>query len=233
MPNRTRYTASVQEALGSITIGEGYLLRADGVAVVLIDLTPPDLRLHDASSLARLLDAYTHVLCTCPDRCSLLTMAVPLDITPLIQTLGAAQQRAPDFRSYAILGALTDSLQHAWAALVHLRTVRWVVAVPSVAPETPPAGMWGELLPSAIAGQVTRLPGDPVSEALTRARRLLGQLATLGVEPGPALLPAAAIRLLLRAALDPVAAESQQQLTALDAPRPLQAAAPEAPHVRR
>ena len=73
MPNRTRPAASVQEALGSITIGEGYLLRADGVAVALIDLTPPDLRLHDASSLARLLDAYTHVLCTCPDRCSLLT----------------------------------------------------------------------------------------------------------------------------------------------------------------
>ncbi len=233
MPNRARPTASVQEALGNITVGEGYLLRADGVAVALIDLTPPDLRLHDATSLERLLDAYTHVLCTCSDRCSLLTMAVPLDITPLIQTLSAAQQRAPDFRSYAILGALTDSLHHSWAALVHLRTVRWIIAVPSVAPETPPAGMWGELLPTTIVGQITRLSGDPVSEALTRARRLLGQLATLGIEPAPALLPAAAIRLLLRAALDPIAAESQQQLTALDAPRPLQAAAQEVLRGRR
>lgn len=232
MPNRARQTASVQEALGNITIGDGYLVRADGVAVALIDLTPPDLRLHDASSLERLLDAYTHVLCTCPDRCSLLTMAVPLDITPLIQTLTTAQQRAPDFRSYAILGALTDSLHHSWAALVHLRAVRWIVAVPSVAPETPPSGTWGELLPASIVGQITRLHGDPVSEALTRARRLLGQLATLGIEPGPTLLPTTAIRLLLRAALDPIAAESQQQLSALDAPRLLQAHALEATYGR-
>lgn len=160
-------------------------------------------------------------------------MAVPLDITPLIQTLTAAQQRAPDFRSYAILGALTDSLHHSWAALVHLRAVRWVVAVPSVAPEIPPSGTWGEMLPASMVGQITRLHGDPVSEALTRARRLLGQLATLGIEPGPTLLPATAIRLLLWAALDPIAAESQPPLTALDAPRPLQAAAPEVSHGRR
>jgi hypothetical protein len=221
MPQRTRPTASVQEALGMITIGEGYLVRADGVAVALIALTPPDLRLHDADSLAHLLDAYAQVLRACPDRCSLLTMAVPLDITPLIQTLTAAQQRAPDFQSYAILGALTDSLQHAWAALVHLRTVRWVVAVPAVAPETPPSGTWGELLPASIVGQLTRLPGNPVSEALTRARRLLGQLATLGIEPAPTLLPASAIRMLVRAALDPIATEGQP-LTTLATPRPLQ-----------
>jgi hypothetical protein len=229
---RLRPTASVQEALGSLTIGAGYVLRADGVAVALLDLTPPDLRLHDADSLARLLDAYTHVLATCPDRCSLLTMAVPLDSSPLIQTLSAAQQRAPDFQSYTILGALTDSLQHTWAALVPIRTVRWVVTVPSVAPEVPPSGMWGELLPTAIVGQVSRLPGDPVTEALTRARRLLGQLAMLGVEPAPTLLSAGAIRLLLRTALDPVAADSQQQLSALDGPRPLQLTTEEVPHGR-
>lgn len=228
MPAHIRTTASVQEALGAITIGEGHLLRADGVAVGLIDLTPPDLRLHDADSLDRLLAAYTHALCTCPDRCSLLTMAVPLDSTPLIRALTAAQQRAPDIRSYTILGALSDSLRSTWAALAPLRTVRWIVAVPSVAPEVPPAGTWGELLPGAIVGQLTRLPGDPVSTALTRARRLLGQLATLGIEPAPTLLPAAAIRLLVQAALDPIASEGQQQITALAAPRPLQVIAPEA-----
>jgi hypothetical protein len=207
--------------MGSITIGEGYLLRADGVAVALIDLTPPDLRLHDASSLARLLDAYTHVLCTCPDRCSLLTMAVPLDITPLIQTLGGAQQRAPDFQSYAILGALTDWLTHAWASLMHLRAVRWIVTVPSIAPELPPSGTWGELLPAEIVGQTTRLAGDPVEEALSRARRLLSQFAALGMEPPPRLLRPDEIRALLRVALDPVAGESQQQRS-LAAPRLIQ-----------
>ncbi|WP_129676011.1 hypothetical protein [Candidatus Chloroploca sp. Khr17] len=230
---RSRPPGSVQEALGALTIGEGYLVRGDGVAVALIDLTPPDLRLHDATSLARLLEAATHVFSTCPDRCSLLTMAVPLDYAPLIQTLTAAQQRAPDFRSYAILGALTDALQHAWAALGQLRTVRWVIAVPSVAPETPPSGMWGELRPAALVGQVTRLPGDPVTEALTRARRLAGQFATLGLEPAPTLMSAPAIRRMLRAALDPVAAESQQALTAVAAPRPLQVVAPEVSHATR
>lgn len=222
MPHRTRPIASVQEALGNITIGEGYLLRADGVAVALIDLTPPDLRLHDAVSLERLIEHYAHILRACPDRCSLLTMAVSLDITPLIQTLAHSQRRAPDFRSYAILGALTDWLHHAWAGLVHLRTVRWVVAVPSIAPETPPSGTWGELLPTAIVGQISRLPGEPVLEALTRARRLLGQLATLGIEPAPSLMPATTIRLLLRAAFDPIAAESQQHLAAIETPRLLQ-----------
>lgn len=226
MNSRSRALSSVQDALGNITIGEGYLLRADGVAVALIDLTPPDLRLYDAESLAHLLDAYTNILHTCPDRCSLLTVAVPLDINPLIHTLDQAQQRAPDFRSYTVLGALTDWMGHAWTTLAHLRTVRWIVAVPSVAPETPPSGTWGELLPAAIVGQATRLNGDPVAEALNRAQRLLGQFATLGIEPAPRLLPSAAIRHLLRAALDPVAAEGEQQ-RAVDAPRLLQVASVE------
>lgn len=232
MANHARPSASAQEALGNLTIGEGYLLRADGVAVALIDLTPPDLRLHDAASLERLLEHYAQVLRACPDRCSLLTTAVPLDISPLLQTLTQAQTRAPDIGSYTVLSAMTDWLHLAWSGLVHLRAVRWMVAVPSVAPEVPPAGTWGELLPTAIVGQTVRLPGDPVTEALTRARRLLGQLATLGIEPAPTLIPAATIRQLVRAALDPIAAEGQQ-LTALDAPRPLQIVATEGRHVRR
>lgn len=232
MAHRAHPLASAQEALGNLTIGEGYLLRADGVAVALIDLTPPDLRLHDAASLERLLEHYAQVLQACPDRCSLLTTAVPLDISPLLQTLTQAQTRAPDIGSYTILSALTDWLHLAWSGLVHMRTVRWMVAVPSVAPEVPPAGTWGELLPTTIVGQTIRLTGDPVTEALTRARRLLGQFATLGIEPVPSLLPAAAIRLLLRAALDPIAAEGQQQITTIEAPRPLQVVAPENAYVR-
>lgn len=231
MASHTRARASVQEAIGNIVIGEGYLLRADGIAVALVDLTPPDLRLHDAASLARLLEHYAQVLRACPDRCSLLTVAVPLDISPLLHTLAQAQHRAPDIGSYTVLSAMNDWLQLAWSGLVHLRAVRWMVAVPSVAPELPPMGTWGELLPTAVVGQTVRLSGDPVAEALTRARRLLGQLATLGIEPAPLLVPAATIRMLVRTALDPVAAEGQQ-LSAVDAPRPLQTAAMENRHAR-
>jgi hypothetical protein len=221
--SRLRATGSVQDALGPVIIGDGYVLRADRVAVALIELTPPDLRLYDTDSLTRLLGLYTDVLRACPDRCSLLTYAVPLDITPLIQTLGGAQQRAPDFQSYAILGALTDWLSLAWSSLIHLRAVRWVVAVPSLAPEVPPPGTWGELLPAAIVGQTVRLDGDPVEEALARARRLLSQFALLGMEPPPRLLSAPELRALLKGSLDPVAAESQRQRR-LSAPRSLQLA---------
>lgn len=221
--SRLRATGSIQDALGPVIIGDGYVLRADRVAVALIELTPPDLRLYDTDSLTRLLGLYTDVLRACPDRCSLLTYAVPLDITPLIQTLSGAQQRAPDFQSYAILGALTDWLSLAWSSLIHLRAVRWVVAVPSLAPEVPPPGTWGELLPAAIVGQTVRLDGDPVEEALARARRLLSQFALLGMEPPPRLLSAPELRALLKGALDPVAAESQRQRR-LGAPRSLQLA---------
>lgn len=218
---RLRQTGSVQDSLGALTIGDGYLLRSDRVAVALIELTPPDLRLYDTDSLTRLLGMYSDVLRACPDRCSLATFALPLTITPLIQTLGGAQQRAPDFQSYAILGALTDWLTHAWASLMHLRAVRWIVTVPSIAPELPPSGTWGELLPAEIVGQTTRLAGDPVEEALSRARRLLSQFAALGMEPPPHLLRPDEIRALLRVALDPVAGESQQQRS-LAAPRLIQ-----------
>lgn len=79
---RLRQTGSVQDSLGALTIGDGYLLRSDRVAVALIELTPPDLRLYDTDSLTRLLGMYSDVLKTCPDRCSLATFALPLTITP-------------------------------------------------------------------------------------------------------------------------------------------------------
>ena len=42
---RPRHHASLQEALGLLAIGDGYLLRSDRVAVALFEVTPPDLRL--------------------------------------------------------------------------------------------------------------------------------------------------------------------------------------------
>lgn len=226
MKGNQRSRASVQDALGNITVGEGYLVRDDGVAVALLNLAPPDLRLYDADSLAQLLETYTQILHACPDRCFLLTCAVPLDIHPLVHTLTQALDLALDVRSYTVLGALSDWLQQAWGGLLHLRSVRWLLAVPSVAPETPPSGTWGELLPAAIVGQLNHLKGDPVTEALSRAHRLLRQFTTLGIEPGPTLLSAGEIRHLLRASLDPVAAEGLPQRT-IDAPRMLAVASGE------
>ncbi len=217
---RPRHHASLQEALGLLAIGDGYLLRSDRVAVALFEVTPPDLRLLDGDSLAQLLERITEILRTCSDRSSLATFAVPLSIAPLIQRLRTTQQCAPDFQSYAILGALSDWLTHAWSSLHHLRAVRWIIAVPSLAPEHPPSGPWGALVPSAIAEQTLRLDGDPIEEALTRARRLCNQFAGLGLEPPPQLLRADEIRALLRMALDPIAAEHQQYRSFV-APRPL------------
>lgn len=215
-------TASVHDELGIAAVGDGYVLRRDGVATALVTLTPPDLRLYDADSLQWLLDAYTEVLRAIPDRMSLITLSLPLDVSPLIHTLDTAQQRAPDMHSYAILGALSDWLRHAWSTLLHLRTVQWLIAVPSVAPETPPAGTWGEIQPAHIAGTITKLPGDPIEEALLRARRIIGQLATLGIEPGPRLLTADEIRHVLRIAMDPIAHERLPLRGRVHAPRPLQ-----------
>lgn len=211
--------ASLQDALGILAIGDGYLLRSDRVAVALFEVTPPDLRLLDTDSLIRLLDRYAEILRVCPDRVSLATFAVPLSIAPLREKLRTTQQRAPDFQSYAVLGALADWLDHAWSSLHHLRSVRWIIALPSLDPELPPSGPWGELLPAALVGQTLRLDGDPIEEAMTRAQRLLNQFATLGLEPPPRMLRPDEIRALLRMALDPIADEGYRSLVA---PRPIQ-----------
>ena len=197
-------TETVQDALGVAAIGDGYVLRDDGVAVGLAELTPPDLRLHDDHTLALLLDAYESVLRSSGERMILCSYAVPSDIRPLLATLAAAERRAADFVSYAVFEALTTSLTGALRALATLPTVRWILAVPSVAPETPPRGAWGELFPAAIAGTRGQFGGDPIAEALARTRRLVGALAALGTEPPPRLLPAHEITALLMLALDPI-----------------------------
>jgi hypothetical protein len=204
MPAGIRLTETVQDALGVAAIGDGYLLRDDGVAVGLAEVTPPDLRLHDDHTLALLLDAYESILRASGERMMLCSYAVPSDIRPLLATLAASERRAADFVSYAVFEALTTSLMGALRALATLPIVRWILAVPSVAPETPPRGAWGELFPAAIVGTLERVKGDPVTEALSRTRRLVGALAALGTEPPPRLLAASEIAALLTQALDPI-----------------------------
>jgi hypothetical protein len=106
----------VQDSLGALTIGDGYLLRSDRVAVALIELTPPDLRLYDTDSLTRLLGMYSDVLKTCPDRCSLATFALPLTITPLIQTLGGAHTHVRS--NVQETGGVAGTLRYAAARLL-------------------------------------------------------------------------------------------------------------------
>jgi hypothetical protein len=209
MSLRITQTETVQDALGIAAIGDGYVLRADGIAVGLAELTPPDLRLHDDTTLALLLDAYEAVLRSSGERMLLYTYATPTDMRPLLSTLAVAEQRASDFVSFTVFDALSTTLLSTQRALAALPTVRWILAVPSAAPETPPRGSWGELLPGAIVGTLERLNGDPIAEALGRTRRLIGALATLGTEPPPRLLTAPEITALLTHTLDPIGMRAQ------------------------
>jgi hypothetical protein len=227
MRPRSQLIEPVQDALGIATIGDGYILRNDGVAVGLAELTPPDLHLHDEHSLAALLDAYEAVLRASGERMILCSYAVPPDLRPLLTTLTAAQQRAADFISFTVLNALTDFLALTLRVLATIPTVRWVLAVPSVMPELPPRGTWGELSPAALIGQSQKLRGDPVLEALTRTRRLVGALAALGTEPPPRLLSAAEITSLLALALDPIRAQAHPASLLMSHARPLQTTEPE------
>ena len=212
MPTGISHAETVQDALGIAAIGDGYILRDDGVAVGLAEVTPPDLRSHDDQTLALLLDAYESVLRSNGERMLFYSYAVPSDIRPLLATLMAAERRATDFVSYTVFEALTTSLMGAQRALAALPTVRWILAVPSVAPETPPRGSWGELSPAAIVGTLERLSGDPVAEALSRTRRLIGALTALGTEPPPRQLAAAEITALLTQALDPIRVQAHPLL---------------------
>jgi hypothetical protein len=93
--------------------------------------------------------------------------------------------------------------------------------VPSVRPEEPPPGTWGELYPSSIAGRSIPLPGDPIAEALGRTRRIASALAALGVEPPPRLLSAPEIAELEWSSLDPIGAQLAPRAFT-DSPRSLQ-----------
>lgn len=204
---QARALGSVQHDLGIASIGDGYLVRTDGIAVGVIDATPPDLRLYDEDAIAALMASITDVLLRSSDRCHWHTIALPVDITPLLETLRTAHQNAPDFHSYAILGSMIDWIDHAWSVLTHVRAIRWLITMPTTLPEQPPAGTWGELTPEAIIGHPISVEGNPREEALLRAQRMLNQLAAIGIEPQPRLASAATIRALVRIALDPIAHE--------------------------
>jgi hypothetical protein len=212
---------TVQDLIGITAVGDGYVLRSDGIAVGLAELTPPDLRLYDERALATLLSAYEHMLRAGGERLHLHTYAVAPDPRPLLATVAAALEAAPDYTSYSTLRTLQAVLGSALRAQAALPTVRWIVAVPSVKPEAPPAGMWSELSPSSLAGTPEPLMGDPIAEALTRTRRIVGALAALGVEPPPRLLNAAAISALGWASLDPISAQLAPRAFTEPTPRPL------------
>jgi hypothetical protein len=200
-------SATVQDLIGVAAVGDGYVLRTDGIAVGIAELTPPDLRLMDASALEAMLSAYEQVLRGSGERLHLHTYAVVPDPRPLFTAIAAAHDRARDFTSYQTLRTLQAMLTTALRAQATLPSVRWILAVPNVKPEQPPSGTWGELSPSAIVGRPQPLPGDPVTEVLTRTRRLIGALTALGLEPPPRLLTAGEISALGWASLDPISAQ--------------------------
>ena len=212
---------SIQDIIGVAMVGDGYVLRTDGIAVGIAELTPPDLRLSDDTTLEALLVAYEQVLRGSGERLHLHTYAVAPDSRPLLTRIAAAHERARDFTSYQTLRTMQAMLERALRAQAAVPTVRWILAVPSVRPEEPPLGTWGELYPSAIVGRLTPLPGDPVTEALTRTRRLIGALRALGVEPPPRLLNATEISTLGWASLDPISAQLAPRTFTDPLPRPL------------
>ena len=138
-------SATVQDLIGVATVGDGYVLRTDGIAVGIAELTPPDLRLMDASALEALLSTYEQVLRGSGERLHLHTYAVVPDPRPLFTAVAAAHERAKDFTSYQTLRTLQTMLSSAVRAQATLPTVRWVLAVPNITPEEPPPGTWGEV----------------------------------------------------------------------------------------
>lgn len=205
MSRRTASTLT-QEALGLQAVGAGYLLRSDGVAVALLELTPPDADLLAAEALAQLLAAYTRMLAAATDRLHLLTVTVPPDPRHLLARWAQARAAAPDYPSFTILDGMYDLLQIASQAATVPPVVRWIAAYPSLAPERPPRGTWGELHRREIVGPRVRRqePAAAIAQALQAAQRGLGMWQALGLEPAPRLLGADAIVQLLALTLDPV-----------------------------
>jgi len=213
---------SVQDLIGVAAVGDGYVLRTDGIAVGVAELTPPDLRLYDEAALAALLAAYEQVLRSSGERLHLHTYAVAPDLRPLLATIATALDRARDYTSYQTLRTMQAQFDTALRAQATLPTVRWILTVPSIKPEEPPPGMWSELSPAVLAGQLAPLPGDPITAALTRTRRIVGALTALGIEPPARLLSAAEISALGWASLDPISAQLAPRTFTEPTPRPLQ-----------
>jgi hypothetical protein len=75
--------------------------------------------------------------------------------------------------------------------------------------------------PPCDVSALTLLPGDLVTAALTRIRRIVGALTALGIEPPPRLLSAAQTSALGWASLDPIGAQLAPRRFVEPTPRPL------------
>jgi len=195
----------VTAAIGVARIGDGYVLRTDGVAVGLAELTPPDMRLLDDAALAALLAQYTAALARMPDRFLLYTYAMPPDMRPLLARMRAAAAAAPDVTGHMVLESLALTVERLAQAAAHTPMVRWILAAPTEVPDDAAPGVWSDLAPPPPARP---LPGDAPAAALRRIQRLIGMFAALGVEPPPRRLRAGEIRDLLRMGLDPIGAHT-------------------------
>lgn len=218
---RGRPAESIQRALGIARIGAGYVLRTDGTAVGLIELTPPDLRLYDAAAQTQLLVQYAGVLRSVGERCMIQTYATPADLRPLLHAMQTARDAAPDPTSYAILAALLGTAHNLLQTAANMPQVRWILSVVSDAPEAPPRGTWGELDPAHVRG--TRVPStsaDPVADVLRSARRIASALGALGLEPPPTVMDADATWQLIAYTLDPVRVSAHATTPQLNQTRP-------------
>jgi hypothetical protein len=226
-----RQHGRLADEIGIVTIADGYVVRRDGHATGLIEVTPPDMRVHDAAALERMIAEYEQVLMTLTCRITWYTLSAPPDVQPVVAALRAAQQRAPDMTSYLVLGALADDTQQA-AAATTIRLVRWIVAVSTEPPEEPPHGLWADLnpLPPPIRGPKEAV-GPQIEGLVQRAAALLRLFGDHTVR----ILDRAAIRALLTVMFDPIAWETIHGELEPDADRLLQGggwappAAPRAP----
>lgn len=188
--------------IGVAQIGEGYLLRTDGVAVGLAELTPPDLRLLDDRACSALLARYAAILQASQERFLLYTYAVPPGIRPVVQRMRAAAAAAPDVTGYLVLETLGLAVEQMAQAAAQNPMVRWILAVPTEEPDLTMPGLWSDLAPAAPPPRPQA--GAGARDAVQRVQRLLGALSTLEIEPPPRLLSAGDIRDLVRLGFDPI-----------------------------
>lgn len=188
--------------IGVAQIGEGYLLRTDGVAVGLAELTPPDLRLLDDRACSALLARYAAILQASQERFLLYTYAVPPGIRPVVQRMRAAAAAAPDVTGYLVLETLGLAVEQMAQAAAQNPMVRWILAVPTEEPDLTMPGLWSDLAPAPPPPRPQA--GAGARDAVQRVQRLLSALSTLEIEPPPRLLSAGDIRDLVRLGFDPI-----------------------------
>lgn len=208
----------LEDELGIVAIGPGYLIRRDGHAVGIIELTPPDPRVHDAATLLRIIQEYERAIMALQVRMHWYTIALPPDVRPVVQTLRQVQQQAPDLTSYLVLGALADDLQQMTVQVTE-RMVRWILAISTEEPETPTDGLLADINPLPPPGHPPKEEVRPLIAGLVqRAVGLLRLFGDQNVRP----LSASEIRRLLALMFDPIAWESVGYALEADAARPIQ-----------